>query len=127
MKDNGDVAQDWLRKAESDFAAAELCLDRNTALDTACFHCQQAAEKSLKAWLIAHNEPFPFIHDLEQLIALCTVRESRFNELLDDGAALTPFAITLRYDLEFWPSIDDVRTALEQARRVYRFVREHWS
>jgi hypothetical protein len=28
MKDNGDVAQDWLRKAESDFAAAELCLDR---------------------------------------------------------------------------------------------------
>jgi HEPN domain-containing protein len=127
MKDNGDVAQDWLRKAESDFAAAELCFDRSAALDNACFHCQQAAEKSLKAWLIKHDEPFSFIHDLEQLIALCAVRESRFNELLDDGAALTPFAVTLRYDLEFWPSKNDVRTALEQARRVYRFVREHWS
>ena len=127
MKDNSDVANDWLRKAESDLAGAQLFLDRNVALDNACFHCQQAAERSLKAWLIAHEQSFPFIHDLEQLIALCAVRESRFNELLDDGAALTPFAVTLRYDLEFWPRKDDVRTGLEQARRVYRFVREHWS
>lgn len=56
MKDNSDVANDWLRKAESDFAGAQLCLDRNVALDNACFHCQQAAERSLKAWLIAHEQ-----------------------------------------------------------------------
>jgi len=47
MKNNGDVAQGWIKKAESDFANAELCITNGTALDTACFHCQQAAEKSL--------------------------------------------------------------------------------
>lgn len=60
-------------------------------------------------------------------MAHCAAREPRFNELLDDAAALTPFAITLRYDLEFWPRSDGVRKALQQARRIYRFVRDHWT
>lgn len=126
MKNNRDLAEDWLKKAESDFANAELCISNNTALDTACFHCEQAAEKSLKAWLIAHDTPFPKIHKLEQLLELCLPMEPRFSELLADAKSLTRYAVELRYSPKFWPSIDEARTALEQARRIHQFVREHW-
>jgi HEPN domain-containing protein len=126
MKNNGDAAKAWLRKAESDLATAEVCIKANTGLDSACFHCQQAAEKSLKAWLIAQDQPFPLIHDLEELIALCATRESRFNELANDAAALNPFAITVRYDAEFWPSTEEAAEALARARRFHDFVQAHW-
>ena len=71
MRSNRDVAGGWLRKAESDLANAPLCLDARQALDTACFHCQQAAQKALKAYLTAHAIPFPFIHDLGRLVKVC--------------------------------------------------------
>jgi len=127
MNGNREAAEGWLRKAESDLANADLCLNNNTALDAACFHCQQAAEKALKAWLVAHDQPFPFRHDLEELIDLCAHQEPRFKEFLDEAAALTPFATGLRYDADFWPTADKTQTALQQARRIYDFVREQWS
>lgn len=44
----------WLAKADEDIAVAELALDHAPPLvDPAAFHCQQAAEKILKALLVA--------------------------------------------------------------------------
>lgn len=127
MKSNADLAEDWLRKAESDLAAADACIDAAKALDAACFHSQQAAEKSLKAWLILRGEPFPRTHNLIELTELCAEQQPRFNELLDDATALNPYAVTGRYAAEFWPSVDEARTAREQAQRIYDFVKSHWS
>ena len=45
MKTKADLVRGWLRKADSDLTTAEMCLDAGRALDTACFHAQQAAEK----------------------------------------------------------------------------------
>jgi len=127
MKNNGDLGQEWLKKAESDFATVELCIDNAIGLDAACFHSQQAAEKSLKAWLIAHDISLEKTHELKDLIALCTPIEPRFNKLLTDADALTPYAVKERYAADFWPTVDQARTALEQARRIYDFVKEHWT
>ena len=46
------LTREWVRKAEADYRAAEL-LDRGSdpLHDQACFHCQQCAEKYLKALL----------------------------------------------------------------------------
>ena len=126
MNGNADAARGWLRKAESDLAAAEVCIKSDTALDAACFHCQQAAEKSLKAWLVNENEPFPLIHDLTNLLTLCSVRHPAFNQLLEDAASLNPFAIEMRYDAEFWPNSEEAADAFSQAQRVCDFVRKHW-
>jgi HEPN domain-containing protein len=49
-----DLAQGWLAKARNDLEAARLLIhDEKRLLDIAAYHCQQAAEKALKAWLIA--------------------------------------------------------------------------
>jgi len=60
-----DFVQDWLRKAEGDFAAAEHLLGlAQQDCFTAAFHAQQAAEKFLKALLVRHQIPFPKTHDI---------------------------------------------------------------
>lgn len=48
-----ELAADWVAKSESDFAAADLLLHAGEfpIPDAACFHCQQSAEKYLKAFL----------------------------------------------------------------------------
>jgi HEPN domain-containing protein len=81
MKSDRDVARAWLLKADSDLANAELCLAAGKALDTACFHCQQAAEKALKAYLIAKNVEFPFVHDLKRLLGYCCKIDAAFDAL----------------------------------------------
>jgi HEPN domain-containing protein len=59
MKGKAELVLGWLRKAESDNVALDLTL-RARALDAACFHAQQAAEKYLKAFLTHHELPFPY-------------------------------------------------------------------
>ncbi|MGD0516858.1 MAG: HEPN domain-containing protein [Thermoguttaceae bacterium] len=127
MKDDRDVALGWLRKADSDLANAELCLSAEKSLDTACFHCQQAAEKSLKAYLIANKTEFPFIHDLKRLLDVCSQLDSAFDAFTADALRLTPYAVATRYDDAFWPDLEEVQEALDSARAIRRFVQERFS
>lgn len=127
MKNNGDLGQKWLKMAETEFAAAEVLIEAGVGLTGACFHCEQGAEKSVKAWLMAHDVEPPKTHKLEQLIELSAQTEPRFSQFTAEAKALTPYAVERRYDADFWPSIDETRTALEQARRIYQFVKDHWS
>jgi len=60
MKDRLDLVRGWLRKADSDLANLALCIEHEEALDTACFHAQQAAEKTLKAYLVYIRSRVPF-------------------------------------------------------------------
>ncbi len=124
MKGDRDVARGWLLKSDSDLANAELCLAAGKALDTACFHCQQAAEKSLKAYLIAMKVEFPFVHDLKRLLGYCSRIDPQFDTLGTAALRLTPFAVATRYDDAFWPEPEEVQEALEAAKTVCRFVRE---
>jgi len=54
-----EVTRMWLQKAFQDLQSANWLLLSPDALYIAvCFHCQQAAEKSLKAFLTWHDESF---------------------------------------------------------------------
>jgi HEPN domain-containing protein len=122
MKTPADLARGWLLKAASDLAAARVCLRAGTALDVACFHCQQAAEKSLKGFLIAHQVDFPFTHDLNKLVPLCATLDPEFQTLLDQAASLNPYAVEMRYDYEFWPTAEEVEDQLSKANAIHQFV-----
>ena len=127
MKNNGDLAQKWLKMADEEFAIVEALSEAGVGLAGVCFHAQQGAEKSIKAWLIAHDADPEKTHKLEELLSLCVQIEPRFSEVVADSVALTEYAIERRYDVDFWPSFDQARTALEQARRICDFVKKHWS
>ncbi|MEK7786863.1 MAG: HEPN domain-containing protein, partial [Chloroflexota bacterium] len=122
MKTKTDLVKGWLLKAESDIANAQMCLAANQALDTACFHAQQAAERYLKAYLIANDIDFPFIHNLEKLLELCATNDESFLSLKFLCQELTPYAVGLRYDNEFWPSTETTQQALDAALAIRSFV-----
>jgi HEPN domain-containing protein len=63
--------RDWLDKVAEDYRVAEaLAVLAEPLHDAICFHCQQAAEKLLKALLVASGINPPRTHDLEALVAL---------------------------------------------------------
>ena len=59
---------DWIFFAESDLAAVErLITDKNPLTNIIAFHCQQAIEKYLKAYLVENGIPIIKTHDLIKL------------------------------------------------------------
>ncbi|MCL5961763.1 MAG: HEPN domain-containing protein [Chloroflexi bacterium] len=114
----------WLFKAEQDLEAAEVLLARRPPLiEPALFHCQQAAEKSLKAYLVWHNQPFAKTHDLVALLSLCISIEPQFTALEAATVALTPLAVSFRYPGEVpTPTEQHSNEALKLARDVFSFV-----
>jgi HEPN domain-containing protein len=66
----------WIDKAEHDLLAAEhtMQLAESGLTDIICFHCQQCAEKYLKALLVSLGVHFPKTHDLRLLLDLVAER-----------------------------------------------------
>lgn len=119
MKAGSDLVRGWLRKASSDAVPMDASLNAG-ALDAACFHAQQAAEKWLKAYLIHREKDFPYTHNLSKLVEICAGWDESFRSLMPLAASLTPYAVELRYDHEFWP----VRQATLEARSAALAVKE---
>ncbi len=121
MKEKADLIRGWLRKARSDEVAMDASLGAG-AFDAACFHAQQAAEKYLKAFLIHGDVTFPFTHNLARLVEFCAGSDESFRSLTAVVAPLTPYAVELRYDADFWPSEEVAQEAISLARTVRDFV-----
>ena len=67
----------WVRKAEADLRGAEQLAKAKPPLhDLLYFHCQQAAEKYLKALLQELSLVIPRLHDLEDLLHLALPHDS---------------------------------------------------
>jgi HEPN domain-containing protein len=75
------------------------------------FHAQQAAEKSLKAFLIWHERQFPLTHDLAVLLRLCVSLDPGNATGVEPALDLTQFAARFRY-----PGEDEI-PSLEEARQ----------
>jgi HEPN domain-containing protein len=77
-------------------AAACLALDP-PLLEVAAFHCQQAAEKLLKAFLVSAQQRFRRTHDLEELSSQVTEQFPAVAALIEPVAAWTAWSIDYRY------------------------------
>jgi HEPN domain-containing protein len=94
-------------------------------LDTAIYHCQQTAEKAVKAFLVHCGITPEKTHDIRKLMLEAAVHQPSFNDLLDMAAALTPYAWQTRYpdDLaETYPTREEFDEALQHAQSIYNFV-----
>jgi HEPN domain-containing protein len=124
MKEKTDLVRGWLRKAASDVVSMEATLEAGS-LDGACFHAQQAAEKYLKGFLTYHDKVFPYSHNLTDLTELCAAMDAGFHSLAPLAAELTPYAVRLRYDDEFWPELETAKQARASALKIRDFVLSH--
>lgn len=111
----------WLSKAESDLLAARLLIeDEKRLLDIGVYHCQQAAEKAIKAWLTFQDIIFPKTHDLETLLHLSADSLPEASLYSRHARMLTPLATEFRYPGDRpEPEPERARQALSLASELY--------
>jgi HEPN domain-containing protein len=121
-----ELVRAWLLKARNDLATArKVASDPDPYLDTAIYHCQQAAEKVIKGFLTFHGERFDKIHYLPLLLTQAISCDARLNQWLDVAERLTPYVTLFRYPGEFLePEPDEFARALADAEQLYAFVIE---
>lgn len=124
MTPEHEQSSEWLRKAYNDLRSARLLIsDPEPITDTACFHCQQAVEKTLKAYLVLNAVRFDKVHSMPYLLDLCEEVTPSIREIRSDAESLAPFAVMVRYpgDLLEIP-LEDAREALASAEETLRVV-----
>ncbi len=127
MADNlARLVCDWLTKAAHDLQNARIVsATPEGPLDTAIYHCQQAAEKSLKGWLTWRGIAVARTHDLILLIADAADDMPDFARFEEVAEILTPYISAFRYPGltdDPMPSREEFDSALQHAQAIYDFV-----
>ncbi len=107
-----------VKKAEEDYSVATgLMRRKKKPTDAVCFHCQQAAEKFLKAVLQENRIRFHKTHNLDELLMLAVPAAPPLLLLSNDLKLLSEFAVKFRY-----PGADatvlQARDAVKAAKRI---------
>ena len=121
-----DEIKEWFQLAEKDLLSAQILLNHEPPIiETSCFHCQQAIEKALKAFLVWKGQSFEKVHDIGYLLNLCKnygLNPDFINK--DKAETITSYAAEIRYPLaRLEVTINEVREALDIANNVWRVVR----
>ena len=94
------------------------------ASEDAVFHCQQAVEKALKAFLVWSDVPFPKTHDLGRLGNQAAQLDPSLEQLVDRIVDLSKYAWMFRYPGDpIEPSTEEAREVLARARAAVDEVR----
>ena len=119
-------AKAWLVKAWRDLETARrVAAGKPPFYDIAVYHCQQAAEKAVKAFLVHHGKPYEKTHDIEVLADLAAEIDPGFSKLADAADALTPYATRFRYPNSTFavePQPAEYNEAMQHAGTIYNFV-----
>lgn len=116
----------WLEFAKTDLGVAEH-LDKAylpRPVEIICYHCQQAAEKAVKAIIVSSGVPngIPKKHNLsfllEQTKGFVSIPEVYF----DYADALTPYGIAVRYPNELHIEEYHVQEALKAAQDIVEWA-----
>jgi HEPN domain-containing protein len=125
MNGTDEHLKEWVRKAEEDYEAAITLVRkrRRPTPSAVCFHCQQCAEKHLKAFLVQRGVIFSKIHDLRELRRLVMTTDPAFDLITDVLLHLNPYAVEFRYP-GAEATVEEAREAVTAMRTVRRFVRD---
>jgi len=121
-----EIVKEWLEKAEEDYGFACTSIEGANYFAQICFHFQQAAEKYLKAFIVANKLEFRAVHNLLELFNTCKQKEPTIEELEQACRFLNPFYIDTRYPVH-WPAHYDKDTAnkaKEQTSKIRDWVKK---
>ena len=95
-KSTEDYINQWIYKANEDILVVEKLTEHEIfAPSSACFHCQQAVEKFLKAFLFANEVEIKKTHNIEFLLSECGEIDSDFAAI--EPKNLSDFGVDVRY------------------------------
>lgn len=123
------IVGNWLTKADDDLVFAKVSLKENLEFyPQICFYLHQSVEKYLKAYIIAKGLSLKKIHDLTQLVQICTEDDQEFNKFYEAAKLLNPFYIGTRYpDFIITISKSNAEKALHATEQIAGFVKSKLS
>jgi HEPN domain-containing protein len=124
MDSKAELVRNWFIKAQHDLLAAKkLSSDADIYPDIAIYHCQQCGEKSLKGFLVLHDQAFPRTHDLRLLLQLAIAINPNFQHYQDASELLTPYATEFRYPSDVMqPTEEELQEAIQTADRLFHYI-----
>jgi HEPN domain-containing protein len=112
----------WLERSQRDLRAARLLITGEANAE-ALFHCQQAVEKALKAFLTYHQKPFRKTHDLGDLSKDCLAIDDSFESAVGQTKGLTQYAWRFRYPgAPYEPDAAEATEALQKAETAVQEI-----
>jgi HEPN domain-containing protein len=121
MSEKIDIVKQWIEKADHDLGTGQVTyLYLPQYRDTIAFHCQQAAEKYLKGFLLFLDIPFKRQHSLNYLLGLLSQKIEISNDLYDNASELEDFAVEIRYPDT---SVDLSDVEIQQAFKIAKLIR----
>jgi HEPN domain-containing protein len=124
MSEKIDIVKQWIEKGDHDLGTAQVTfLYLPQYRDTIAFHCQQASEKYLKAFLFFLEIPFLRKHSLNYLLGLISKKIEITNEIYDSASILEDFAVEIRYpDTSIDLSTEDIQQAFLISKQIRAYV-----
>jgi len=123
-----EEARRWWGVAAEDLRVARACLAIDPpSLGNAAYHCQQAAEKTMKGLLVAAGVGFRKIHDLDELADVAAPLYPALALDLDQCRPFTSWATEYRYPPEDEsppPSEEAILEAADLLQRLLTAVAE---
>ncbi|MCL2514141.1 MAG: HEPN domain-containing protein [Oscillospiraceae bacterium] len=118
------VVAEWLRCADNDFETVKILSGHYPMqLEIICYHCQQTAEKTLKAFLLYNDREPPKTHNLESLVDLCKEISDEFDEIVEDCEYLNPFGVQPRYPFGLELVDSDAVISIKKCGNIFNFIK----
>ena len=126
---SNNIHERWVKFAQNDLSVAiremnQTINPRLRPFEVIIYHCQQSAEKMLKAYIVSKGILPPKHHKLEDLRMICANFDNGFNSarLIQHCAFLNIF-IAARYP-DFTMSVDasNATRGINSAKRIHDFI-----
>ena len=121
------ASTEWLIIAETDLGVARHLYEtyHPKPLEIICYHCQQAAEKAIKAVIVEYGAQggMPKLHDLAFLldqVKNMVVVDDKYYDYADE---LTPYGVAVRYPSELFLEKRHAVSALNHAAELLKWAR----
>ena len=128
MNKNSKNYHDWVIKAGNDLKAAIAIYEyyEDPPTDMICYHFHQAAEKSLKGFLVFHKTKLHKIHDLIALLNICLTQDKTLEFLREDLETLNQYYIETKYppDMPLDYPKEEAREAIDKAKIILDSIKD---
>ncbi|MCI5713589.1 MAG: HEPN domain-containing protein [Lachnospiraceae bacterium] len=116
----------WLNMADMDLGVAKHLMENYypKPLEIICYHCQQAAEKAIKALVVSHGTQggMPKLHDLSFLLNQVKNFVKIEEKYYDYADTLTPYGVSVRYPNELFLEERHAKEAIQYAEEILKWV-----
>ena len=117
--------EEWLNFAKEDLDTAKTLLNSEYLFNRSiCYHCQQSAEKDLKAYIIYLDLPLNKTHNLIKIVDQISELDKEITHLQKAVEVLTDYIVTARYpdDSELITD-EESKLAFNESEKINNYIK----